>query len=54
MDQRYVGLEIVGTSAAEVTVRLPPNAHLAPPGAYMLFLVNGAGVPSVGSIFNLG
>jgi hypothetical protein len=54
MDQRYVGLEIIGTSAAEVTVTLPPNGHLAPPGAYMLFLVNGAGVPSVGSIINLG
>ena len=39
MDQRYVGLEIVGTSAGKLTVKLPPNSKIAPPGAYMLFLV---------------
>jgi hypothetical protein len=29
---------------------MPANANLAPPGYYMLFILNGAGVPSVGSI----
>jgi hypothetical protein len=24
----------------------PPNANIAPPGYYMLFVLNGAGVPS--------
>jgi Domain of unknown function (DUF1929) len=54
MDQRYVGLELRGTSATEVTVRLPPNGNVAPPGAYMLFLVDGAALPSVGKIIKLG
>jgi len=46
MDQRYVGLEITATTANQLKARLPPNAHVAPPGYYMLFLVDGAGVPS--------
>jgi hypothetical protein len=46
MDQRYVGLKIAGRTASKLTVKLPPNAKIAPPGAYMLFLVDGAGVPS--------
>jgi hypothetical protein len=54
MDQRYVGLELRGISATGVTVRLPPNGHVAPPGSYMLFLVDGSGVPSVGKNIKLG
>jgi hypothetical protein len=46
MDQRYVGLNIVATEPGEVTLEAPPNANLAPPGYYMLFLLNGDGVPS--------
>jgi len=30
-----------------LTVTAPINSNLAPPGYYMLFLVNSAGVPSV-------
>jgi hypothetical protein len=54
MDQRYVGLEITGTAASELTVRLPPDGNVAPPGAYMLFLLDGAGIPSVASIVTVG
>lgn len=36
-----------------VSVTFPSNRALAPPGAYMLFLVNTAGVPSVGRIMLL-
>lgn len=36
-----------------VSVTFPSNRALAPPGAYMLFLVNAAGVPSVGRIMLL-
>jgi hypothetical protein len=32
-----------------LNVTAPPSANLAPPGFYMLFLVNGSGVPSVAS-----
>jgi hypothetical protein len=46
MDQRYVGLEIVNRTAGKLTVKLPPNSKVAPPGWYMLFVVNEDGVPS--------
>ena len=53
MEQRYVPLSFTpGTGA--LTARGPANANLAPPGFYMLFLVDGNGVPSVGSIVRLG
>jgi hypothetical protein len=32
----------------------PANANLAPPGPYLLFLVNGKGVPSVAKIVTVG
>jgi Domain of unknown function (DUF1929)/Legume lectin domain/PKD domain/Glyoxal oxidase N-terminus/Quinohemoprotein amine dehydrogenase, alpha subunit domain III len=46
MDQRLVGLSFAAGSGA-LTVTAPPNGNIAPPGYYMLFLVNNAGVPSV-------
>ena len=44
--QRYVKLKITATTPASVTVTIPANGFIAPPGFYMLFLVNAAGVPS--------
>jgi chitodextrinase len=53
MSQRYLPLTFaVGSSA--LTVTAPANANLAPPGVYMLFLVNSNGVPSVASMINFG
>jgi hypothetical protein len=40
------------TGAVDITA--PANANLAPPGHYMLFVVNSAGVPSVASVVQLG
>jgi hypothetical protein len=54
MDQRYVGLAITSTDANQLTVTLPPNSNIAPPGAYMLFLLDGAGIPSAASIIKVG
>jgi galactose oxidase-like protein len=48
MDQRFVGLSFTATTSG-VTAILPNNSNLAPPGYYMLFLVNKAGVPSIAS-----
>ena len=48
MDQRLVGLSFTQSSGA-LTVTGPPNGNIAPPGYYLLFLVNTAGVPSVAS-----
>lgn len=48
MDQRYVGLSFTA-AAGSLTVTGPPNSNIAPPGYYMLFLVNQAGTPSLAS-----
>jgi hypothetical protein len=48
MDQRYVGLSFTAGSGG-LTVTGPPNSNIAPPGYYMLFLVNTAGTPSIAS-----
>ena len=47
MNQRHVELEIAGASGESVDVRLPADAALAPPGYYMLFVIDAAGTPSV-------
>ena len=47
MNQRHVELEILDQVAGEgVDVVAPPSAAVAPPGHYMLFLLDDAGVPS--------
>jgi hypothetical protein len=46
MDQRLVGLSFTIGSGA-LTVTGPPSGNIAPPGYYMLFLINNAGVPSI-------
>jgi hypothetical protein len=48
MEQRLVGLAFTSSSGV-LTISLPPNSNVAPPGYYMLFLVNKTGVPSVAS-----
>ncbi|HEX2036455.1 MAG TPA: galactose oxidase-like domain-containing protein [Chloroflexota bacterium] len=53
-DQRYVGLAIAAGSSASVTLMAPPDGNVAPPGHYMLFLLDGAGVPSVAAFLHLG
>lgn len=45
MSQRYVGLRIVDRSSTHLILQAPPNANIAPPGYYMLFLLD-RGVPS--------
>jgi hypothetical protein len=44
----YVPLTFSQT-AGGLTVTAPPNGNIAPPGMYMLFVLNGNGVPSVAS-----
>lgn len=46
MDQRLVGLSFTAGSGL-LNVTAPPNGNIAPPGYYMLFVLNSAGVPSV-------
>ncbi|GAA2563891.1 hypothetical protein GCM10010435_40050 [Winogradskya consettensis] len=47
--QRYVPLTFTA-SGTTLTVTGPPNGGVAPPGYYLLFLVDTAGVPSVAKI----
>ena len=46
MDQRYIELEINQKGTDRMTVKAPRDAHVAPPGYYMLFLLSDEGVPS--------
>jgi len=46
--QRFVGCAITGTAAGSVDVLAPPDGNVAPPGHYLLFVVDGARAPSVG------
>ena len=53
MDQRLVGLGFT-KGAGVLNVTGPPNGNVAPPGYYMLFLLNGSGVPSVAKFVQVG
>jgi hypothetical protein len=45
-NQRYVPLTFTQATGG-LSVQLPANGNIAPPGYYMLFLVNSTGVPSL-------
>jgi hypothetical protein len=51
-DQRFVPLSFTQT-AGGLTVQAPPSANLAPPGYYMLYIVNSNGVPCVAPFVRL-
>jgi hypothetical protein len=51
-DQTYVPLTFTQTSGG-LTVTAPANSDLAPPGYYMLFIVNKEGVPAIAPMVNL-
>jgi Domain of unknown function (DUF1929) len=55
-DQRYVPLIFTPANipTTRVTVTAPADSFLAPPGDYMLFLVNKSGVPSIGRWVRMG
>lgn len=52
MEQRMVVLSFTPGSGV-LNVTAPPNGNIAPQGYYMLFLMNGAGVPSVAQFVQL-
>ncbi len=49
---RYMHLNFTQATGG-LNVTMPANGNLAPPGYYMLFILNGAGVPSVASIMQI-
>jgi hypothetical protein len=51
-DQRFLQLPFT-VSGGTLNVQAPANANLAPPGYYMLFILNASGVPSVAAMLQL-
>lgn len=52
MDQRYVPVSLTAGSGA-LTATVPASINIVPPGYYMLFIINSAGVPSVAPILRV-
>jgi hypothetical protein len=52
MNQHFVPLNFTSGSGA-LNVQVPTSPSVAPPGYYMLFILNSAGVPSVASIVQI-
>jgi hypothetical protein len=46
MEQRLVAMNFTAGSGV-LNLTAPPNSNIAPPGYYMLFILNASGVPSV-------
>jgi hypothetical protein len=53
MSQLIFPLTFTAASSTSVSGLAPANANLAPPGPYLLFLLNKSGVPSVAKIVTL-
>jgi hypothetical protein len=49
MSQRLIGLNFA-VNGTTVGIAGPPNSNIAPPGPYLLFLVDKNGVPSIGQL----
>jgi hypothetical protein len=50
MDQRLIGLcgpspQPLCSGSGTLSLTTPPNGNIAPPGYYMLFILDSAGVP---------
>ncbi|MFZ0636176.1 MAG: galactose oxidase-like domain-containing protein [Candidatus Acidiferrales bacterium] len=52
MDQRLINLSYTVGSGV-LTATAPPNGNVAPPGYYMLFILNSSGVPSLATFVQL-
>lgn len=52
--QRYVGLRILGRQSNSLTLLAPGDARVAPPGYYMLFVIDELGIPSHARFVRLG
>jgi hypothetical protein len=54
-DQRYVPLDMYECpSGGRLRVLAPTSGRIAPPGDYLLFIVNNAGVPAIGKWVRVG
>jgi hypothetical protein len=53
-DQRYVGLTFAITPGGQLMAEGPPDEYIAPPGYYLLFVVDSDRVPSNGAFVRVG
>ncbi|MFD8757295.1 galactose oxidase-like domain-containing protein, partial [Kitasatospora sp. NPDC059577] len=53
-DQRYVELVFSVADAQHLHVIPPPSGGVAPPGVYLMFVLDGARVPSIGRFITVG
>jgi hypothetical protein len=53
MEQRLVGLSFSESAPGTLTATAPKTGFIAPPGYYMLFILDQAGVPSVATFVHL-
>ena len=53
-NQRAMRLDFVTSGTTAIRVTAPARAALAPPGYYLLFILNSNGVPSVAKIIHIG
>jgi len=53
MNQRFNRLTF-STSTTGLSIRAPDRPEIAPPGDYLLFILDGSGVPSIGRVVRLG
>jgi galactose oxidase-like protein len=53
-DQRYIPLTFEDTGYSELRALAPTSGRVAPPGDYLLFIVNQSGVPAVAKWVRLG
>jgi hypothetical protein len=53
MEQRLIGLTFSNSASNTLTATAPPNGNIAPPGYYLLFILNSSGVPSVAKFVHL-
>jgi hypothetical protein len=53
-DQRYVDLTFSQSSGGHLSATAPPDGNDAPPGWYMLFILDNSGAPSVASWVDVG
>lgn len=52
MNQRFKNLT-VSQNGSNLTITTPANGTVAPPGHYLMFIINSSGVPSVGEVVKL-
>ncbi len=52
-DQRYVGIEFEMIAPNVIRIKTPPNANIAPPGYYLLCVMDERGIPSKGKFIRL-